>query len=115
MQPKDEQLSDSSQPTSEQKSKSAQMTKQSRLELKRLLHDINLMIVQTALASIPTQDYSTRQVKRRLYKQQAKHTKTLLMTMPISEQVLLLEELRSVESSTDSKIILPAGSKSSKE
>lgn len=115
MQERNEKQSEPTETTSDNSSTSVSMTTQSLLELKRLLRDVNRLMVRTAIASVPTKDYVTRPFKRRLMKAQVKHTNEMLKALPISERVLLLEELRSANESQESTLILPAGHENSKE
>ena len=100
--------------TSEDSSTKPQMTKQLLQELRSLLRDVNRLMVSTAIRSVPTPDYVDRRFKRRIMKAQVKHTNKMLKNLPVSERLLLLDELRSANASDESKLILPAGAKSSK-
>lgn len=105
--------SEPTEPTSEDSSKNESMTKQSHQELKRLLHEVNKLVVQTAIASVPTKDYVTRPFRRRLYKEQAKHTRKLLLHLSEAEKALLLKELSSRTESKSSNLVLPSHVKNS--
>ena len=109
----EEQQSEVTESTSEESSTSKPMTKQSRAELKQLLHDLNLLIVKTALASIENSEFATKKYKKKVMRNQVKHTKKMLASLSDSEQYLLIEDLKSshelTEQSTDEpKLIVPS-------
>lgn len=111
---RDETQSPPTETTSEASSETPHLTKQLRQELNKRLRKLNKLIVETAYISVP-EHYKSRPLKRRMMRDQVKHTKEMLKTMEISEQVLLLEELRSSDESDEPKLILPDGVKKEKE
>jgi len=107
MQESEETQLDSTDNTSETSSTNESMTKQSLAELRRRLHALNKLIVKTAMASIEQSTYvqgpERRKFKRRLMKDQKKHTDQLMKGLSISERCLLLDELRSMDESKTSQ------------
>mgnify|MGYP001815515250 CR=1 FL=1 len=97
---RDEPQSADTESTSEDSSKKQSLTKQLKQELNKLLHELNKQIVMVALSSVENSEYVTRQFKRKLMRQQVKHTRNMLKSMSDSEKLALLSELASAAEET---------------
>lgn len=95
MQVKDETQLAATESTSEESSEKQSLKSQSLQELNKLLRELNKEIVKVALSSVEDHEFVTRQFKRKLMRQQVKHTKQMLKSLSDSEKLSLLDSLRS--------------------
>lgn len=99
--------------TSEESSKTTQMTPSSRAELHKRLLKRSQELAKVAYMLDPER-YAIRGERREQKKKIRDLLFNTLKNLPISEQVLLLEELRSRDEPTKPSLILPDGAESSK-